>query len=487
MDAGQDQVISIVNTCNLDGVWLGVRSFPAGANATGDQQCINSNTLDINVPFSVNVSACGSMVRVGATPAVTQSIAQNGGPPQQLTVAAADSGAYNASWVVAGGHPPQCSVVTSTPMFALQAPSSGALQYMVWQPFLDPSDKGIKAIVAEEMTITAGPGGSNASVSHQCGVTDSQGTACLQAAATLHNQSQVTTNITMLYVLTLRASGRGREVALTISLLSDAFQVPGEALRAATAAGRTQQDLARQRVAAGLAVPAKALRVMEVREARDGGAAEPQAACCHLAVSIAGSKFSLAALEDLLAANAQLTDTARQSEAVTQQLRGQLLAREREAAALQARLEGAEQARAAAEHALQEQQRRADAELQKLQACCHAAECDATALREALRRSDGVRAESQRALDGLKGEFEALTRELTAEGGAGASWSAASSGLLHGDGGAAAQAALSASASPHDRVASVLERLCNEELLARLERTLELAASGDLDAAVPRP
>lgn len=53
--------------------------------------------------------------------------------------------------------------------------------------------------------------------------------------------------------------------------------------------------------------------------------------------------------------------------------------------------------------------------------------------REVLRRSDGVRAESQRALDGLKGEFEALTRELTAEGGAAAaSWSAASSSLPHG-------------------------------------------------------
>ena len=53
-------------------------------------------------------------------------------------------------------------------------------------------------------------------------------------------------------------------------------------------------------------------------------------------------------------------------------------------------------------------------------------------LRDALRQSDGVRAESQRALDGLKGEFEALTRELTAEGGANASWSAASSGLPQG-------------------------------------------------------
>ena len=54
--------------------------------------------------------------------------------------------------------------------------------------------------------------------------------------------------------------------------------------------------------------------------------------------------------------------------------------------------------------------------------------------RDALRRSDGLRAESQRALDGLRGEFEALTRELIAEGGTHASWSAASSSLPHGVG-----------------------------------------------------
>lgn len=66
--------------------------------------------------------------------------------------------------------------------------------------------------------------------------------------------------------------------------------MPGEALRAAGAAGRSQQDLARQRVAAGLAVPGRALRVFEVREARDGSATEQEpAAYGHLAVSIAGS------------------------------------------------------------------------------------------------------------------------------------------------------------------------------------------------------
>ena len=61
-------------------------------------------------------------------------------------------------------------------------------------------------------------------------------------------------------------------------------------MRVAGAAGRSQQDLARQRVAAGLAVPGKALRVFEVREPRDGSAAEQEpAACGHLAISIAGS------------------------------------------------------------------------------------------------------------------------------------------------------------------------------------------------------
>ena len=53
-------MLTIVNTCSLDGYWIGTRSYPAGAIATGDLACINSNALDINVPFSVNVSGCGA-------------------------------------------------------------------------------------------------------------------------------------------------------------------------------------------------------------------------------------------------------------------------------------------------------------------------------------------------------------------------------------------------------------------------------------------
>lgn len=64
--------------------------------------------------------------------------------------------------------------------------------------------------------------------------------------------------------------------------------MPCEALRAGSVAGKSQQDLARQRVAAGLAVPPKALRVFEVRELRDG-AAEADVSCNQLAVSITGS------------------------------------------------------------------------------------------------------------------------------------------------------------------------------------------------------
>jgi len=84
-------------------------------------------------------------------------------------------------------------------------------------------------------------------------------------------------------------SGRGARDApppLTVSLLSEAFQVPADAVRAG---GRAAQDVARQRVAAELEVPAKALRVFELRELRDGGAAEPEAGCSHLAVSVTGS------------------------------------------------------------------------------------------------------------------------------------------------------------------------------------------------------
>lgn len=54
------QIIAIVSPCSLDGAWMGVRSFPAGANASGDLQCINSASLAINVPYTVNISGCGA-------------------------------------------------------------------------------------------------------------------------------------------------------------------------------------------------------------------------------------------------------------------------------------------------------------------------------------------------------------------------------------------------------------------------------------------
>lgn len=61
----------------------------------------------------------------------------------------------------------------------LQPPDGGAPQYLVWKPFQDPSDKKVKAIVAEKSVILAGAGGSNETVVHPCDVTDS-GTACAQ-------------------------------------------------------------------------------------------------------------------------------------------------------------------------------------------------------------------------------------------------------------------------------------------------------------------
>ena len=61
MQEPASQIITIVSPCSLDGVWLGVRSFPAGANASGDLQCINSASLDINVPYTVNISGCGAL------------------------------------------------------------------------------------------------------------------------------------------------------------------------------------------------------------------------------------------------------------------------------------------------------------------------------------------------------------------------------------------------------------------------------------------
>ncbi len=63
---------------------------------------------------------------------------------------------------------------------SLQPAGGGPLQYLVWEPFQDPSDKGIKAIVAEKYMVAAAPGGARPAVTHMCTVTDTQGTSCSQ-------------------------------------------------------------------------------------------------------------------------------------------------------------------------------------------------------------------------------------------------------------------------------------------------------------------
>jgi hypothetical protein len=68
------------------------------------------------------VPRAGTSVRTAAAPLVTVSIAQAGAAPQPLSVAAVDSGAFNATWVVAGGTPPQCAAVSPAPMFACVGP-----------------------------------------------------------------------------------------------------------------------------------------------------------------------------------------------------------------------------------------------------------------------------------------------------------------------------------------------------------------------------
>lgn len=54
------------------------------------------------------------------------------------------------------------------------------MQWLVWEPFLDPSDNIVKAIVAERSSLAAAPGGAGAALTHLCTVADTQGTTCTQ-------------------------------------------------------------------------------------------------------------------------------------------------------------------------------------------------------------------------------------------------------------------------------------------------------------------
>ncbi|KAK9907777.1 hypothetical protein WJX75_009813 [Coccomyxa subellipsoidea] len=176
----------------------------------------------------------------------------------------------------------------------------------------------------------------------------------------------------------------------------------------------------------------------------------------RLAVAVKNSGFSLGSVEKLLEENRRLKGEAEAG------------ARELESARRQCReqqVEALSRAQVAADQTAAKMCT-LEAETHQLREVCHVLESEVTSLREQLKRSHSLRLQGQKALDELKSEFEAITKDLAA-GDAVASLSSTSA-LTHGDGDSPVKQ-LPRALQQQERIASVLERLCDETVLSRLE------------------
>ncbi|KAK9828785.1 hypothetical protein WJX72_002073 [[Myrmecia] bisecta] len=194
------------------------------------------------------------------------------------------------------------------------------------------------------------------------------------------------------------------------------------------------------------------LKFYEIRELTSGPDIAPE--CRRLAVAVNRSGFSLRALEELLADNKRLTSTAEKSTSALESMHH--LVREQNQAVAKAQMKAAE----------------LDAQLRRSQEACMTAENEVATLRQQLQRSDQLRLQGQKALDELKREFEALTRDITAEG-----LSRTYSSPSRAPTGRGLESSNGRRDMPRAdaRMAAVLEKLCDDKVLSRLERFIDAA------------
>ncbi|EIE18217.1 hypothetical protein COCSUDRAFT_60418 [Coccomyxa subellipsoidea C-169] len=237
--------------------------------------------------------------------------------------------------------------------------------------------------------------------------------------------------------------------AVSISLMSDAFVLEQQG----TIKGPQLASNALEKFSAALGVRQSELTLYEVREVKEGMQLAPRTS--KLAVAVTNSGFSLGSVEKLLAENrrlkAETEADAKELESARRQCRGQ-------------QAEALSRAQIAADQAAAK-----EAETAQLREVCHVLKSEVTSLRDQLKRSHSLRLQGQKALDELKSEFEAITKDLAA-GDAAASLSATSA-LTH-DAGDSPVKQHSGALQPlqqQERIASILEKLCDETVLARLE------------------
>jgi len=202
-----------------------------------------------------------------------------------------------------------------------------------------------------------------------------------------------------------------------------------------------------------------------------GAPAAGQAGARHIAVAVGNSTFSLAALEDLLSDNKKLAAAAERSSGALESLENMM--RDQTHTFTRTQLRAAE----------------LEADARRLADKVRLLEAEAETLRDQLRRSDQLRLQGQRALDELKHEFESLTQDIAASG--------LSPGYVkrnpsprnsnnqsmrsprHRPPSAPQAVGFQQLLMPDSRVTHVLDRLCSEEVLTRLEKCLGAMTGGD--------
>ncbi|CAL5228925.1 g12152 [Coccomyxa viridis] len=244
----------------------------------------------------------------------------------------------------------------------------------------------------------------------------------------------------------LTARRRQPDAAVSVSLISEGLSLLSNAPEGGVAAETAITQISRQ-----LGVSQAELRLFQLREV-EGACSEAG----QYAVAVNNSRFSLASVEKVLTQN---TDLKRQAKSGSQELdtARRLIAEQ------QAALTAAQQSKSAQ-----------DCEHETLKGRCQVLERESAVLKEQLRRSLAVQMEGRKSLEAMRADFERLTQQLAAatQGSSQATQEEALDSAVSGISSEGHVTLPAAQPSQRDRIANVLEKLCDEAVLLRLESCL---------------
>jgi len=251
----------------------------------------------------------------------------------------------------------------------------------------------------------------------------------------------------------------GKDGVMAVDLVSMGFhlELPAQGAPSAQGGGERMIDLVRQRCVRSLGVAPADLCFYEIRKLEDDG--ELPADCRNIGVAIRQSSFSLAAMEDLVAENKKLSASAEKSNSTLLSLENMMK----------------EQTQTFSREKLRSLE--LDVETKRMRDKMRGLEDHVEALKSELARSEALRLTGQRSLAKLQREFEVLSREFSVRHpdnnqnptGHRRASNGPPSPRLHN---IAHTGSLQAILTPGSRVGDMLERLCSDEVLSRLEKCL---------------